>query len=137
MNKKRLSGFILTLVMSGISSGVSFATESASPITNQRGTASDSGKIAIREVPKTGGWSKFGVLSAKERALFNNAMADIVEVHYEPLAVRKQVVAGMNYNFFCNARVMVPGSEWYPVMVHIYKPLQGKAVVNIGRTEKL
>ncbi len=56
-------------------------------------------------------------------------MAGLTGVGYGPLAVRKQVVEGMNYEFFCNARVVYPGTDWHPAMVLIYKPLKGNAVI--------
>ncbi|RXK88729.1 hypothetical protein EST62_01730 [Chlorobaculum sp. 24CR] len=85
--------------------------------------------MVAKEVAKPGGWSKFEMLLSPDRAVFKETMAGLAGVGYEPLVVRKQVVAGMNYEFFCNARVVYPGTDWYPAMVLIYKPLNGNAVI--------
>jgi hypothetical protein len=63
---------------------------------------------------------------------FNEAMKNFVGVVYEPIAVSQQVVAGMNYHFFCNTESVTP----YPVsgaaIVSIYKPLnEGAIITNI------
>ncbi|NTW54369.1 MAG: hypothetical protein HGB15_06370 [Chlorobaculum sp.] len=83
----------------------------------------------VPPVLKTGGWSKFELLSSADKAVFIEALAGLTGVNYEPLVVSRQVVAGMNYDFFCNAKVVYPGAEWYPAMVRIYKPLKGKASI--------
>ncbi len=66
-------------------------------------------------------------ISKEAQAAFDEAMTDFVGVRYTTVAVSQQVVAGMNYNFFCNSvaatRFPINGSA----MVSIYKPLQGDA----------
>lgn len=127
MNRRFLLALVVALAMGGAFGGVSFAAASFASVTPPA--------TAAPEVAKPGGWSKFGALLPADKVAFNEAMSGLVGVHYEPLAVRKQVVAGMNYDFFCNARVVYPGSAWYPAMVHVYKPLQGKPVVKIKKIE--
>ena len=66
------------------------------------------------------------------REAFQEAMEGLTGVGYQPVAVSQQVVAGMNYKFFCNSRQ----ATRYPIsgaaIVSIYKPLDGKAhVTNI------
>lgn len=119
MNKKLLSGFLVTLVLSGLIGSVSFAADPTPPLT---------GTEAVRDFPLAGGWTKYRVLTTRDKALFRKAMAGIDGVYYEPLVVRTQVVAGMNNDFFCNAR-LVGSFEWYPVKVRIFKPLNGSATV--------
>ena len=61
------------------------------------------------------------------KTAFKEAMNGIVGVTYSPVAVSQQVVAGMNYKFFCNTEMVTR----YPVkgaaIVSIYKPLKGDA----------
>lgn len=68
-------------------------------------------------------------LSPEAAKAFNEALERLVGVKYEPLAVAQQLVAGMNYAFFCNASIVVPGATPYPVMLNVYKPLDGQASV--------
>lgn len=58
---------------------------------------------------------------------FNEAMENIIGVEYSPVAVSQQVVAGMNYRFFCNSKIVTPYAANGSAMVNIYKPLEGKA----------
>ena len=53
----------------------------------------------------------------------------LVGVGYTPLAVASQLVAGRNYLYAANAKVVYPGSEHYPVFVKVYQPLQGELQV--------
>ncbi|MXN92010.1 hypothetical protein GR160_12315 [Flavobacterium sp. Sd200] len=58
---------------------------------------------------------------------FKEAMEGLLGVQYTPVAVSQQLVAGLNYRFFCNAK---PATQ-YPfngaAIVSIYKPLNGEA----------
>lgn len=63
------------------------------------------------------------------KAAFADAMEGFVGVKYSPICVSQQVVSGMNYSFFCNAEIVVPGSTVYPAMVDVYKPIDGRAVI--------
>jgi hypothetical protein len=68
----------------------------------------------------TGGWSPFtSHISDMAQEAFNKAMSGLMGVRYEPVAVSEQVVAGMNYQFFCNSQVVYPDAPVRPVMVHI------------------
>ncbi len=58
---------------------------------------------------------------------FNEALEGFVGVKYSPVAVSQQVVAGMNYRFFCNAKMVTPFSVNGSAMISIYKPLSGNA----------
>lgn len=115
MKKIMTSGFLIALVMSA--SLTLSASDKAS---------SDAGSAPP---VMAGGWSKFVQLSTADQEVFREALDKLAGVEYEPLVARKQVVAGMNYEFFCNARAVVPGAGWYPATVLVYKPLSGKASV--------
>jgi hypothetical protein len=117
MKKKFSLGLVIALTMSGVFGGVSFAADSPAPAVQPA--------AAAPVVEKAGGWTKFRPVTAADQAVFKAATARLVGVQYEPLAVRTQVVAGTNYDFFCNAKVVAPGSDWYQAMVLIFKPLKG------------
>ncbi|MES2487941.1 MAG: hypothetical protein V4581_18585 [Bacteroidota bacterium] len=51
----------------------------------------------------------------------------ILGVKYSPVAVSQQVVAGLNYKFFCNTETVSPFPHQGAAMVSIYKPLNGSA----------
>lgn len=73
-----------------------------------------------------GGWTPFNsTLSKTDIAIFGKAMHGLVGVNYEPVAVATQVVAGRNYDFFCNARGVYPGSTNDAAIVRIYDPATG------------
>jgi hypothetical protein len=127
MKQRFFPALVIVLGLSGFLWSTSFAADSSAPVSRKAAPAPE--KKVVKEVPKAGGWSKFEMLSATDRAVFKETMAGLAGVGYEPLVVRKQVVAGMNYEFFCNARVVYPGTDWYPATVLIYKPLQGNAVI--------
>lgn len=76
-----------------------------------------------------GGFTSFREISNEEKALFTKAIENLVGVGYTPLAVATQVVSGMNYAFFCNSRVVVPGAESYNSLVVIYKPITGEPIL--------
>lgn len=131
MRKKFSLILVIVFAMSGGFGGAPFATASPAPVTQPEAAAPSSGMM----LPKVGGWSKFVPVSANDTAVFKEAVTGFVGVVYEPLAVSKQLVAGMNYIFFCNAKGAYPGAEWYPAMVRIYKPLIGKA--SIGKISEI
>ncbi|PAJ76375.1 hypothetical protein CJF42_00290 [Pseudoalteromonas sp. NBT06-2] len=82
-----------------------------------------------------GGFSQFNCkIDEEAKASFADAFEHIVGVDYQPIAVATQVVAGLNYAFFCNATVVYPGAVSYPAIVHIFRSLDGKsAITNIQR----
>lgn len=129
MKQRFVPALVIALAMSGFFSSASLAADSSPAAPKKVATAPASGKTVVKDVSKPGGWSRFELLSPADRVVFKETMAGLAGVGYEPLVVRKQVVAGMNYEFFCNARVVYPGADWYPAMVVIYKPLKGAAVI--------
>ncbi|WP_245153393.1 hypothetical protein [Chlorobaculum sp. 24CR] len=129
MKQRFVPALVIVLAMSVFFSSASFAADSSPAVSKKAVTSPASAKMVAKEVAKPGGWSKFEMLLSPDRAVFKETMAGLAGVGYEPLVVRKQVVAGMNYEFFCNARVVYPGTDWYPAMVLIYKPLNGNAVI--------
>ncbi|MBB3188352.1 hypothetical protein [Microbacter margulisiae] len=73
-----------------------------------------------------GGWTPFSTqIPADVLDVFKKSFAGFVGVTYSPLAYASQVVAGTNYQFFCNAKGVYPGAANEAAMVTIYKPLQG------------
>lgn len=78
-----------------------------------------------------GGWSEYTApISAEDMKVFNDALNGLVGVDYKPVAVAKQVVAGMNYSFFCNKKGVYPGAENEGAMVLIFAPTSGKAHIS-------
>lgn len=129
MKQGFLQAFVIVFAISSFFGGASLAADSSPAVSRKAVINPESGKTVPKDVSKPGGWSKFEMLSFTDRAVFKATMAGLTGVGYEPLAVRKQVVEGMNYEFFCNARVVYPGTDWHPAMVLIYKPLKGNAVI--------
>lgn len=75
-------------------------------------------------------------ISSEEMDVFKAAMGGLVGVSYTPLCVSTQVVAGMNYRFFCNAIGIYPNATDYGAMVNIYQPLEGQPhITSIQRCE--
>ncbi|MBV5281641.1 MAG: hypothetical protein JZU53_04310 [Paludibacter sp.] len=75
-----------------------------------------------------GGWSAYSTtISSEAKKAFDEAFKGFVGVGYKPLAVSQQVVSGMNYRFFCNAKGVYPGAVDYAALVEIYDPLQHPA----------
>lgn len=75
-----------------------------------------------------GGWIPYSTtISADAHKVFDSVIKNLLGVHYTPLAVATQVVAGINYRFFCNAQGAYPGALNEAVIVQIYKPLEGAA----------
>lgn len=77
-----------------------------------------------------GGWSAYTCqISSEAQAAFTEATSGLMGVQYSAVAVSQQVVAGMNYKFFCNATAVVENPFQYAAIVSIYKPLDGKATI--------
>lgn len=80
-----------------------------------------------------GGWSPYTALTAEDRKVFDEATAGLVGVKYTPQLVSKQVVAGVNYRFKCEAS-MPPSMVVWEAIVEIFQPLGQKPhVVGIIR----
>jgi hypothetical protein len=83
-----------------------------------------------------GSYSPFSAkISTEDKEIFINAFEKFAGVNYEPIAVAKQVVAGENYAFFCNATPVYPGASSNPAMVTIFKSLEGHS--SITHIEKI
>lgn len=76
-----------------------------------------------------GGWTPLGPLTPQDRKVFERAMAGLEGVEYTPREVSTQIVAGKNYRFLCDAKVVSPGSQPHQAIVMIYAPLEGDPVI--------
>ncbi|SHO56652.1 hypothetical protein [Vibrio quintilis] len=77
-----------------------------------------------------GAWSEFtSEISEMAELSFKEAFNGFVGVDYKPVAVAEQVIAGMNYQFFCNSKTVYPGATNEPAMVYITKPVGEQAVI--------
>jgi hypothetical protein len=74
-----------------------------------------------------GEWSEFKCVDKTSLKIFGEATRKLVGVNYTPVAVSQQVVAGMNYRFFCNTKIVLPHSLHGAAIVSVYKPLVGMA----------
>jgi hypothetical protein len=85
-----------------------------------------------------GGWTAYSCqISNDAKNAFDEAFKGFVGVDYTPVAVATQVVAGINYSFFCNALGVYPGATNEGAMVLIYSPAGGKPhIVSITRTPR-
>ena len=82
------------------------------------------------EASAAGGWSTYSCnISEEAKKAFAQAMKDFVGVAYTPVAVAQQLVAGMNYRFFCNATPAVEYPFPFAAIVTVFQPLEGKAVL--------
>jgi hypothetical protein len=80
-----------------------------------------------------GGYTTFHCVTKDELALFNEVKMPL-GVDYQPVACATQVVAGENYKFFCNAKVVAPDTPNEIAMVTIFRPLNGMPeLTNIER----
>jgi len=84
-----------------------------------------------------GAFSTFACnIDAQAKEAFNQALNGLLGVDYTPVAVSSQIVAGTNYRFFCNAKVVNPYSANGSAMVNIYMPLTGEAhITSIQRID--
>ncbi|KJY69773.1 hypothetical protein [Vibrio nigripulchritudo] len=68
------------------------------------------------------------------------ALNSIVGVGYTPLAVQKQVVAGVNYAFFCKAQPVYPNAEAFLARATVFASLpdsEGKIHYSITQIERI
>lgn len=70
-----------------------------------------------------GGFSEFKQVTEEELAIFKEATEGLLGVSYEPLIVAKQIVAGTNYKFICNATAITLHPQPYLAALTIFKPL--------------
>ncbi|NES71347.1 MAG: hypothetical protein F6K24_42150 [Okeania sp. SIO2D1] len=72
--------------------------------------------------PFPGGWSPYSSdITPEASKVFHKAMDDFYGVSYEPVAFATQIVAGINYSFFCNAKVVYPDAPNEAAIVDIYE----------------
>lgn len=76
----------------------------------------------------SGGWNAFSSkIDAQAQQAFDEGFKGFVGMKYTAVAVSHQVVAGMNYRFFCNTTLVSPAGINGAAIVSIYKPLNGPA----------
>lgn len=71
-----------------------------------------------------GGWKPYRVMDAETQQVFDQAV-NLLGVDYSPIAVASQLVAGVNYSFFCNAKVVGPNTPNEAVMILVYVNPEG------------
>ncbi|MBR4905708.1 MAG: hypothetical protein IKZ44_02535 [Clostridia bacterium] len=88
------------------------------------------------ELPETGtiagGWAiaENCEMTDELRAIFEKALDGMVGVNYVPVAcLGTQVVAGINYCFLAQAKVVYPDAQPKYVLVYIYEDLSGNAQI--------
>jgi hypothetical protein len=83
----------------------------------------------------TGAWTPFRTeISEGELELFKSLTECILGVKYSPVAVASQVVNGVNYRFFANAKAVYPNSINDAAMIYIYQPSEGDPyIISITR----
>lgn len=73
-----------------------------------------------------GGWTDFSfTITPNAKEIFDFALKGLVGVKYTPLAFATQVVAGTNYCFLSQGKVVYPGAPDLAAKLYICKPLQG------------
>jgi hypothetical protein len=65
-------------------------------------------------------------ITSEAKGSFDETMKDIVGVEYTAVAVSTQLVAGHNYNFFCNTTYITNPIRTGAAIVSIYAPLEGR-----------
>ncbi|NER04187.1 MAG: hypothetical protein F6K17_17000 [Okeania sp. SIO3C4] len=69
-----------------------------------------------------GGWSTYSSdITPEASEVFQTAVDGLYGVSYEPVAFATQIVAGINYSFFCNAEVVYPNAPNKAAIVDIYE----------------
>lgn len=79
-----------------------------------------------------GGWeaAEDGTVTPELQELFDKAAEKLLGVDYTPIKLLEtQLVAGTNYRFLCESRVVAPNAETKQVIVTVYKDLNGSAVI--------
>ena len=70
-------------------------------------------------------------ISKEAKEAFAQAIRVILGVEYSPVAVSSQVVAGMNYKFFCNTKSVTLYPKNGAAIVSIYAPLPGQGSAHV------
>lgn len=77
-----------------------------------------------------GGWGPWSFEpTAADREVLQEALTGLKGATYQALAVQQQVVSGTNYHFICEGTMVVPSQPKFVAMITVYKPLDGKAVL--------
>lgn len=73
-----------------------------------------------------GGWSTYSCdISEEATKAFYEAFKGYKGKSFQPVAVATQVVAGINYSFFCNTQSIGDSAFNQGAIVNIYQPLNG------------
>lgn len=80
----------------------------------------------LRSTNSVGSYSPFEELTKEDRDVFDAAFKGLVGVTYTPLKVSRQIVAGTNYIFICDAVPATKDPVKYHALVKIFAPLPGK-----------
>ena len=87
-----------------------------------------------------GGWEAVedGTITDELQELFGRAVEGLVGVEYTPIELLEtQIVAGTNYKFLCESRVVAPDAETKQVIVTVYEDLDGNvSVTDISDAEE-
>lgn len=76
---------------------------------------------------EAGGWSTYEALDEDTQKVFDQVTKGLEGVDYTPLCVSKQVVAGMNYCFFCVGKTVVKEPVKKNYYIEVYVDLGGKS----------
>lgn len=80
--------------------------------------------VAETRVQATGSYTEMRAVTAADKAVFDEAMKELVGVTYTPDSVATQIVNGTNYKFICKAVTVTREPSTYRAEVIIYKPLK-------------
>ena len=87
-----------------------------------------------------GGWeaAQDGTITKELQELFDRAVEGLTGVDYTPIELLEtQIVAGTNYKFLCESRVVAPDAETKQAIVTVYEDLDGNvSVTDISDTEE-
>jgi hypothetical protein len=84
-----------------------------------------------------GGWTAYSTQISDDAKKAFEVVKALLGVEYTPLAVATQVVAGINYSFFCNRKVVYPNAPYEGAMVEIFKSPDGNThIVSITVTPR-
>ncbi len=73
-----------------------------------------------------GGYSEFRKLTREEQLIFDQALEGLVGAGYTPLLVSTQVVAGLNYRFYCDAVGITNPPMYFNAYVYVFRSLEGE-----------
>jgi hypothetical protein len=76
-----------------------------------------------------GAYGVFGDNTEESDAALKESFVHFVGSDFQSLAVSTQIVAGKNYRYAGNLKMVVPGAEPRAAFVEVYKPLTGKTQI--------